>query len=230
MSWQSDRGDSDWREDGPYFADLRDALSWARACNRRGHRPSSLGREHPLLGRPGPRPAEASALGRVARPTGPCCGPAGLTHSPTNRICRAAGVMRRRRTHRQACPLPASGEEVFTRTNAMKKVSTEKPAVRLGKAVLHRLRRQWFYEALDEKPGFSKLRAPGCQWRPTEADVPTFVPGAVDHLVGEVTATDLLPVGDRMNGRDHQPPTGPEGGLGRWTRTVRHRRMLCDAT
>lgn len=31
VSWQSDRGQVDWCEDGPYCADLRDALAWARA-------------------------------------------------------------------------------------------------------------------------------------------------------------------------------------------------------
>jgi len=31
VSWQSDRGQGDWCEDGPYCADLRDALAWARA-------------------------------------------------------------------------------------------------------------------------------------------------------------------------------------------------------
>lgn len=31
VSWQSDRGDDNWCENGPGFADLRDALTWARA-------------------------------------------------------------------------------------------------------------------------------------------------------------------------------------------------------
>ena len=30
VSWQSDRGDDDWYEDGPSCTDLRDALTWAR--------------------------------------------------------------------------------------------------------------------------------------------------------------------------------------------------------
>lgn len=31
VSWQSDRGQGDWCEDGPYCARLHDALAWARA-------------------------------------------------------------------------------------------------------------------------------------------------------------------------------------------------------